>query len=103
MKFMEAWRVRRSQVGRALRDKTAQQAVQDAAAVGLRVALDAGLTTTLDREPTQAQAKLAALHAREDAAAIIALQSALLVRVNKAVFWGRFCGALLVIVLLTKA
>lgn len=57
-----------------------QDDIQAAQALAQRVAEEAGLTVRVGESPTGHQAKLAALHAREDAAACMALLAMLLER-----------------------
>lgn len=69
--------------------KQVAQEVLAANATAQRVVGEAGLTVLHGAEPTDQQVRLAALHTREDAAMMIALQGATLLRLGRIAWWLR--------------
>lgn len=66
-----------------------------------RIVREAGLTVLHGEEPTDSQVRLAALHAREDAALVATLQSLTLARLDRITWWLRAICAVVALNLLT--
>jgi hypothetical protein len=80
---------------RAMQDlKLAQETAQ-------RIVREAGLTVLHGEEPTDSQVRLAALHAREDAAYVATMQGLTLARLDRITWWLRAICAVVVLNLLT--
>ncbi len=73
--------------------KAAADAFTKAAEIGRQAASDAGLTVLVGETPTDYQARIAALHAREDTAAISAMLVQTYAQQRKILRWAR--GAVL--------
>lgn len=71
--------------------------VNDAVAMGRQVVAEAGLEVMHGEEPTDHQVRLAALHAREDAAAIMGLLGKVLQRQERMQRWVYVIVVLLVV------
>lgn len=79
--------------------KELSRLINEASEFGTKVAAEKGLTVTYEETPTSEQAKLAALHGREDAAACFFLLTKVLERQIILRRWVYFIVFLLLVVI----